>query len=320
MSLDTPKSLGLFRAMLRIRRVSEAIEAEYPENSMPTPVHLSTGQEAVSAGVCEALSPSDMVFATHRCHGPYLAKGGDLNAMMAELFGKSGGSSGGFGGSMHLVDRAAGFMGGSAIVGGNLPIATGAALASRMKGDGRVTAVFFGDGAADQGVLYESVNFAVLKRLPIIFVMENNGFSVCSPVSARQAGPNVFLKGVDKRLLFAACIDGNDAAAVLASAERAVKRAREGEGPSFMECVTYRIAGHAGPASWDVEGYRDPKELLRWKRRCPVQRLKRRLVRQGVEEGVFSSMEEEIAAEIGAAFDFARRSPFPDPADLFLQT
>lgn len=317
MSLDTQKALGLFRAMLRIRLVSLAIEAEYPENSMPTPVHLSTGQEAVSAGVCAALSPSDMVFATHRCHGPYLAKGGDLNAMMAELFGKSGGCSGGFGGSMHLVDRAAGFLGGSAIMGGNLAIATGAALASRMKDDGRVTAVFFGDGAADQGVLYESVNFAVLKRLPIIYVLENNGFSVCSKVSARQAGPNVFLKGVDKRLLSAESIDGNDATAVFSRAERAVKRAGRGEGPSFIECVTYRISGHAGPASWDVEGYRDPGELSRWKRRCPVQRLKRRLKKQGVDEDVFSCMEEEIAAEIGAAFDSARKSPFPDPADLF---
>lgn len=218
---------------------------------------------------------------------------------------------------MHLADLAAGYAGGSAIVGGNIPIAAGMALAFAMRGEDRVAAVFFGDGAAEEGVFYESVNFAVLKRLPVLFILENNGWSVCSPLSSRRAGELAFHRGLDPALLFSAKVDGNDAAAVYAKAGKAVRRARQGLGPSLLECLTYRVGGHAGPEAWDPPGYRDLREKARWRHRCPVARMRRRLLRAGLADSeAFSRMEEEVAAEIEAAFALARKSPFPGPADI----
>jgi len=314
--VDETTRLGLYRAMLRIRRVQERIEAEYLNDEMKTPVHLCIGQEAIAVGACSVLRADDYINSNHRSHGHYLAKGGDLNAMMAELFCKATGCSGGYGGSMHLVDVAHGNMGTSAIVGGGIPIATGLGLACQMKGLDRVSLVFFGDGAADEGTLYESVNFAMLKNLPVVYVLENNGWAVCSPTATRHCGDNVFLKGAGDRL-FTAKIDGNDVEQVRAAVERAVTRARAGGGPSFIECETYRILGHAGCAKQEPKGYRDPAEIASWRSRCPVCAYGEALAASGaLTPEIGAAYESEIAAEIDAAFAFARQSPLPDAAAL----
>jgi len=309
--------LALYRVMLRIRRVQERIEARYLEDHMKTPVHLCIGQEAIAAGVCLALGPGDSVQSNHRGHGHYLAKGGDLKALIAELHCKAGGCSGGFGGSMHLVDTAVGFLGSSSIVGGGIPIATGIGLAMRLRRADRVSVVFFGDGAADEGVLYESLNFAMLRRLPVVYVLEDNQWAVCSPRQGRQCGDNVFLRGADPDRLFAARLDGNDAVLVHAAAETAVARARSGAGPSLLVCDTYRILGHSGCKSQDPAGYRQDREIEDWARRCPVARLRERLVAQRLlTPADEAALEAAIAREIDEAFAFAAASPLPDAANL----
>ncbi|GAB6125358.1 thiamine pyrophosphate-dependent dehydrogenase E1 component subunit alpha [Humidesulfovibrio idahonensis] len=311
MSLNVETKLRLLRTMLRIRRVQERIESEYMKDEMKTPVHLYIGQEAIATGVCACLRDDDAINSNHRSHGHYLAKGGDLNALMAELFCKATGCSGGYGGSMHLVDVAHGNMGTSAIVGGGIPIATGQGLAMKMQRQDRVSVVFFGDGAADEGTLYESLNFAMLKQLPVVYVMENNGWAVCSPTATRHCGDNVFHKGAGDRL-FTAKIDGNDPELVYETAAKAVARARAGEGPSFIECVTYRILGHAGCWQQDPKGYRDPAEIDAWRERCPVCSYQQALRAQGLlSETDLNALEAEVGAEIDAAFEYARQSPLP---------
>lgn len=308
---------ALYRSMLRIRRVQERIESLYLQDAMKTPVHLCIGQEAIAAGVCLALESEDSVQSNHRGHGHYLAKGGDLKAMIAELHCKATGCSGGFGGSMHLVDVAAGHLGSSSIVGGGIPIGTGIGLAMQMRRTRQVSVVFFGDGAADEGVLYESLNFAMLKRLPVIFVLEDNQWAVCSPRDSRQAGDNVFLRGADPDRLFTARLDGNEALLVHETARAAVARARSGAGPSLLVCDTYRILGHAGCKSQEPAGYRDVCEIDAWADKCPVARLRSRLVATGLLDApAEAALEAVIAAEITEAFDFASQSPLPLDADL----
>lgn len=316
MQLTMEKKRGLFREMLRIRRVQERIEALYLEDDMQTPVHLCIGQEAVAAGVCAALRRDDYLSSNHRGHGHYLAKGGSLPALIAELHCRETGCSKGRGGSMHLVDCSVGHLGSSSIVGGGIPIGTGLALAAKMRAINRVSVVFFGDGAADEGTFYESLNFAVLKQLPIIYVLENNGYSVCSPVSARQACRSIFHR-MDPQLLYSAAIDGNDVMLVLQAATHAVDRARKGLGPSLIECDTYRILGHAGCAAQDAKGYRPEAEVAHWRRRCPVASFKTVLGAEGIlSEADIEEMEMEIQNEIDAAFAFAKTSRFPDGAEL----
>lgn len=318
MSVAPARLVELYRQMLRIRSLQERIEAEYHLDEMKTPVHLCIGQEAVAVGVCAALRPDDYIMSNHRGHGHYLAKGGDLRALVAELFCRSTGCSQGRGGSMHLVDARVGHLGSSSIVGGGIPLATGLGLACRMQGLDRVSVTFFGDGAADEGVLYESLNLAMLKKLPVIYVLENNQYSVCSPVASRQAGGSVF-HGLEPQRLLSAKVDGNQVEEVLAAAEQAVARARSGEGPSFIECLTYRMRGHAGAGSDAHLGYRPEGEIARWERRDPVVNLAERLLTAGLlDRATMAAMEEVIAAELDEAFAFAKASPLPGAEDLAL--
>lgn len=316
MSLPKKTLQGLFYDMLRIRKLQLRIEAHYLENEMKTPVHLCLGQEAVPVGVCAHLRPEDYLTSNHRGHGHYLAKGGDLRALVAELYCKETGCSKGRGGSMHLVDTAVSHYGSSSIVGGCIPIATGMGLAIKLKGESRVSVVFFGDGAADEGVMYESINFAVLKTLPVIFVLENNQYSVCSHVSTRQAGENVF-HAMPPEMLFTRKLDGNDVIAIYQAAGEAVHRARVGLGPSFLECLTYRVLGHAGCEVQDAPGYRSPEEIARWKARCPVMVLRDQLLAWGVMTPPdLEKMDHTIDAELDAAFACARQDPLPRGQDL----
>ncbi|WP_027720307.1 thiamine pyrophosphate-dependent dehydrogenase E1 component subunit alpha [Maridesulfovibrio zosterae] len=317
MKLHPDNKRTMYRDMLRIRMVQERIEAEYLEDRMRTPVHLCVGQEASAVGVCATLRKGDYISSNHRGHGHYLAKGGDLKALMAELHCKTTGCAKGYGGSMHLVDTSVGNMGHSAIVGGGIPIGTGQALASKMLKQDRVSVVFFGDGAADEGTFYESVNFAMLKKLPVVYVLENNGWAVCSPTASRQLGKNVFLKGAAPELLSAQSIDGNDVELIYEKAIAAVERARSGLGPSLIECKTYRMLGHAGCKAQDAKGYRDEQEVEKWAERCPLQSYGQKLIKGDVlTQSDIDVMQREIAQELDEAFRFALESPLPTEEDL----
>lgn len=302
----------LYREMLRIRMIEEAIADLYAEQEMRCPVHLCIGQEAVAVGMCAHLTREDYVLTGHRSHGHYLAKGGDFKAMMAELYGKATGCAHGKGGSMHLVDLSVGFLGATPIVGSTIAIAVGAAFSSVMKGERRVTTIFFGEGAVEAGVFHESLNFAALKELPVVFVCENNLYSVYSPLSVRQpSGREVFElargHGIESHRA-----EGNDVLAVHALAEMAVTMAREGKGPVFLEFSTYRWREHCGPNYDNDLGYRTQAEFAVWRERCPVKWFKEYLLDQGmVNEGTLITVEREIRLEIGQAVAFAKESPFP---------
>ena len=310
--------LMLYFQMLRIRKVELRIESLYPLDEMRTPIHLCIGQEAVAVGVCSVLRKDDFISSNHRGHGHYLAKDGNLRAMIAELYCRETGCSKGRGGSMHLIDTSVGHIGSSSIVGGCIPIGVGLGLAIKMQKQDRVSVTFFGDGAADQGVLYESVNFAALKRLPVIFVYENNQYSVCSHVSTRQAG-EVLFHAMSPELIRSFRVDGNSVLEVYEASGEAVKRARAGEGPSFIECKTYRVRGHAGSGPDTALGYRTADEVAAWEAQCPIARFRDKLLadRAITEEGL-SDMEQEIEAEMDEAFRSAREDPLPREEDLAL--
>ncbi|HNQ35848.1 MAG TPA: thiamine pyrophosphate-dependent dehydrogenase E1 component subunit alpha [bacterium] len=302
--------LSIYRTMLLIRRVEERLCALYPDQEIKCPIHLYIGQEAVAAGVCARLRKSDYLVSNHRSHGHYLAKGGGLREFFAELYGRRTGCSGGWGGSMHLADPELGLLGSSAIVAGGIPIAVGAALAARMEGRGRVAAVFFGDGAADEGVFYESLNFAALRKLPVVFVCENNFYATNSRQSARQPLDNIYRRG----RIFGIPgfrLDGNDAAAVYAAAGRAVERARRGRGPTLLECRTYRWKQHVGyQEDWEG-GCRPARELSCWKKRCPLERFGRRLRRSGL---LTPARERALTAEIDRRIEAARAAARREPS------
>ena len=316
MSISKKTSRRLYYDMLRIRRVQERIESLYLENEMRTPIHLCIGQEAVAVGVCTALCRYDYISSNHRGHGHYLAKGGDLKGLIAELYCKETGCAKGRGGSMHIVDTGVGIFGSSSIVGGGIPIGTGLGMSLKMKNIKGVSVVFFGDGAADEGVLYESINFAILKKLPVIFIFENNGYSVCSPVANRHAGKNIF-HNTSPRQMFSALVDGNDVMAVYDAASKAVRRARRGAGPSFVECTTYRILGHAGCAAQDAKGYRTDEEVKHWQKKDPISVCKRKMMGQSILfQKDIEDFEEKIANEIDQAFLYAKKSPLPAGEDV----
>jgi pyruvate dehydrogenase E1 component alpha subunit len=308
--------LELYRLMLRIRLVEEALAERYQEQEMRCPVHLCVGQEAISAGVCLALKTTDTVYSNHRAHGHYLAKGGDLKSFIAELYGRATGCVGGYGGSMHLMDKRVGFMGCTPIVGSTVPLAVGSAWAHRLKKNGNVAVAFFGDGCFEEGVTHESLNFAALKKLPVLFVCENNQFSVYTPLKERQ--PDRPIHAVARAHGWKSWSgDGNDAVAVFEMAAQAAASAREGRGPQFLELFTYRWLEHCGPNNDDHLSYRSAEEFRRWKERCPVAFLEKKLVEEKtLNDKKVRDLKSELHREIEAAFEFARSSPAPDPKNL----
>lgn len=302
----------LFRQMLRIRLVEEKIAEVYPEQEMRCPVHLCTGQEAVAVGVCANLTPQDYVLSSHRSHGHYLAKGGNLKALLAEIYGKETGCSHGKGGSMHLVDLDSGFLGSTPIVGSTIPIGVGAAFGSKLRGEKRVVVVFFGDGATEEGVFHESVNFAVLQNLPVVFICENNLYSVYSPMEVRQPRTRQIYELVRGHGLVSRHGDGNNIKDVVRLAGEAIQRAREDKGPSFLEFSTYRWREHCGPYYDNKIGYRTEEEYLEWKEKCPVKQFGNLLAEnQTLGQKDLDEITKELNAEIEEAFRFAKESPFP---------
>lgn len=305
-------STKLLLGMKRIRAVEEAIAARYSEWKMRCPVHLCTGQEAIASGVSEALRPDDFVVSTHRSHGHYLAKGGDLKRMLAEIYGKVTGCSSGHGGSMHLIDEDVGFMGSTAIVGGTIPVGTGLGLSIRLHGTTQISCVYLGDGAVEEGVFYESVNFAALKQLPVLYVCENNLYSVYSPLAVRQPGGRSIAKMVNAFGITSETGDGNNVTEVYERAARAVEFIRSGNGPYFLEFSTYRWREHCGPNLDNDLGYRTQAEFDFWKKNDPIDQHEKQLLQQGVITArEITAIENTISREVEDAFEFAESSPFP---------
>jgi TPP-dependent pyruvate/acetoin dehydrogenase alpha subunit len=300
----------IYRQLYLIRTVEERVADIYPSDKIRSPVHLSIGQEAVSVAVCLPLRPDDTIFGTYRGHGTYLAKGGDLNAMMAELYGKATGCAHGKGGSMHLVDPDCGVMGTSAVVGTGIANAVGYAYAMPLIGRGRVVAAMFGDGAVEEGVFSESINFAALHSLPIVFVCEHNQYAIHSHVRARQPTDRL----VDRMRTYgidAHRVPRNDVLLMLDAMTAAVEKARHGEGPIFLEFETYRWREHVGPGEDYDLGYRSREDLEPWIADDQVRRLGAML-----DEGEKQGIEADVDRRIDAAVEFAEASPFPDPAEL----
>ncbi len=303
---------ALYRRMLLIRRVEEQLGKDSRAGNLPGPVHLYIGQEAVAVGICSNLSDSDWIASTHRGHGHFLAKGGDTKLMMAEVYGRAGGICGGHGGSMHVADFSKGIIGANGIVGGGISITTGAALAAQLDGEGAVGVAFFGDGAANQGVLCEAINIAVLWKLPLILVCENNGFSEFSPSSTVTAG-----RIVDRaRPYGAACeeVDGNDLIEMWQAGRRAIVRAREGGGPTLVEARTYRLRGHVeAETTFLTKPYRSDEEVEDWATRDPIPAFARRMLKAGnATEADLEQIDNEIEREVADAVAFAEGSPWPD--------
>jgi TPP-dependent pyruvate/acetoin dehydrogenase alpha subunit len=308
--------LAMYRQMLRIRLIEEAIATRYAEQEMRCPTHLCIGQEAPPVGVSAHLRKDDLVFSGHRSHGHYLAKGGDLKAMVAELYGRATGCAGGKGGSQHLIDLACGFMGSAPILASTISVGVGAAWAAAMDGDDRVVIVYFGDGATEEGTFHEAVNFAGVRRLPVIFVCENNLYSVHSALDIRQPPRSIASLGLAHGVA-ALQGDGNDVDIVQELAREAIERARSGAGATLIELATYRWKEHCGPGDDTDLGYRTQAELVDWKRRDPIatyaERLRRDAALDLAEE---KAIQTELEREIEDAFQFAKTSPFPAVSEL----
>ena len=293
-----------------IRRVEETVADIYPSDKIKSPVHLSIGQESVAAGVCAALDDEDVVSGTYRGHATYLAKGGDLPGMMAELFGKVGGCARGKAGSMHLVGMEQNILGTSAVVGTTIPIALGYALALKREGKGRVVALFFGDGATEEGVFSESLNFAALHKLPALFVLENNQLAIHSPKRNRQIADNI-CERVETYRIPAHRIENGDTLEIYERSMAGIEKLRAGDGPVFLECMTYRWREHVGPAEDYDAGYRNREDLLPWQENDQMD-----LIGAKVDPKDRAEMNAEIENRIQDAVAFAEASDFPELEEL----
>jgi acetoin:2,6-dichlorophenolindophenol oxidoreductase subunit alpha len=274
-------------------------------------VHLYIGQEAVAVGICANLNDGDYATSSHRDHGHFIAKGGSLFGALAELMGRSTGVSHGCGGSMHLYDPQIGFLGGNGIIGAQIPLALGPAFAAKYRGDDNVSVAFFGDGASNQGTLYEAMNLASTWKLPVLFVCENNLYAATTPASITFPHPDIAPRAAGFAMP-AITVDGQDVTAVYEVAQEAVRRARAGEGPTFIEAKTYRFHGHCG----GVTEHANPEECARWRERDPLVLLRRKLVAEGVGEAELESVAEAVATELAEAEQSALAAPFPEPTTL----
>jgi len=301
----------MYYTMIRIRKTEETIGELVSKGEIITPCHLYIGQEAIATGICSTLEKDDWVFSNHRSHGHFIAQGGSLRSLFAELFGKKTGCSGGWGGSMHLSDPSCGFPGSSAIVAGSISVAVGAALGFSYSGTHRISTVFFGDGATNEGVFYEALNFAALFKLPVLFVCENNFYSAHMPISRCLANTDILNKA-EAMGVKGMRIDGNDVIAVFNAANIGVVSIRNGEGPFFLECQTYRWRGHVGPNDDVDKGIRSAGELASWVARCPIKRMEGYLESQEVlTEKRRKDLQEHVSLEIHDALEYARNSSYP---------
>lgn len=302
----------LWRMMLLARRFEERVNLLFVNSEVPGTVHLYTGQEAVAVGVCSALRPDDYVTSTHRPHGHAVAKGIPVKELMAELFARTTGCCGGYGGSMHMGSMEYNMLPAIAIVGGNIPISAGLALAAKRLGNGRVVACFFGDGASNEGAFHEGINMAAIWDLPVVYVCENNLYGASTHVSRVMKVEHISERAAAYGIP-GFTVDGMDVVAVQDAMSEAVERARSGRGPTLVECETYRFVGHSRT---DPMLYRPKEEMAEWKSRDPIPRLRNQMLEAGIAtESDFLKIEDDVERELEDAVDFARKSPHPLPED-----
>lgn len=312
-NLPKDELLELYRKMNLIRRIEERLGEDFKRGDLPGPVHLYIGEEAIAVGVCAHLADTDWIASTHRGHGHFIAKGGDPKAMIAEVYGRADGICRGMGGSMHVADFSRGIIGANGIVGGGIALTVGAALAAQLDGKGAVAVCFFGDGASNQGVLMEALNVGALWKLPLILVCENNGFSEFSPTATVTAG-----EIADRAKPFgvnSAAVDGNDVIAVWQAMHAALRRARSGEGPSLIECRTYRWRGHVeAESTFLTTPYREEEEIARWRERDPIARLALYLTGNGIaSDAELREVDGGVERTVADAVARASESPWPEP-------
>jgi len=310
---------NLYRTMVRIRFCEESLVEPILKKEVRCPVHLYSGEEAIATGVCAALAEKDYIFGTHRSHGHYLAKGGSMRELIAEIYGKQTGCSRGRGGSMHVCAPDKGVLGAAPIVGGTISLAVGCALASKIKKEKNVTVSFFGDGAAGEGVLYESINFAALKKLPIIFACENNLYSTHMPIKECRPKNNIFEIGTSYGII-SFRVDGNDVLRVYEAAKKAVEICRKNQGPVFIEFMTYRLRGHVG-ADDSIQGthtdIRPKEEIAKWRKKDPIRKFEQYLIRNKIlAKGNRETIRKETEAEVNDAYVFAKKSSYPKKSEL----
>ena len=311
--MDRERAGHIYLTMVRIRAFESKALKLFEENKLRGSVHLYIGEEAVAATVCSRLTDDDYITSTHRGHGHCIAKGADLNKSMAELMGKAIGYCKGRSGSMHIADFTQGNLGANAIVGGGIPIAVGAALSAKLQKQDRVAVSFFGDGASNEGTFHESLNMASIWKLPIIFVCENNGYGISVPVSESTSVKDISVRGAAYDMP-GETVDGNDVEAIDAAFARALERAKSGQGPSLIECKTYRWMGH-----WtgDPQTYRTREEVNSWKAKDPIKRWREKLIAAGLYTAAeLDQMDQSAEEETTAATEFALNSPNPDPAHV----
>ena len=315
MNPQSELKLQMYRTMLRIRRFEEKLVELKARASIPGLLHLYIGEEATATGVCAALLPNDFITSTHRGHGHCIAKGGEISRMMAELFGRITGYCNGKGGSMHIANLELGILGANGIVGAGMPIAGGAGLSIKMRGTDQVVACFFGDGATNQGAFHESLNMAALWKLPVIYICENNQYAISVAQSRSTSIKDVYMRK-DAYGIHGCMVDGNDVMAVYEAAQDAARRARNGEGPTLLECKTYRWRGHYEGEADRTYTYRTAEEIEGWKKGCPIERFRKKLLEEKafVQED-FDRINLEVKQEIEEAIRFAEDSPFPEPED-----
>ena len=310
--------LNMYERMLLIRRTEERLGADFKAGELIAGVHLYSGQEAIAVGVCHHLGDRDWIASTHRGHGHFLAKGGDLPAMMAEIHAKATGVCKGMGGTMHVADFARGILGANGIVGGGVSLICGAAYSEHLKGEGQVAVVFFGDGASTQGVVSEALNLAALWKLPMLFICENNRFSEFSATSTVVAG-EIADRGAPYGVP-ACVVDGNDVNAVWHAAGQAVERARSGQGPTLIEAMTYRLSGHVEAETGFLQGarYREAAEVEQWAARDPLQRARKSLIERGASTAAdLEAIEARVRDAVEQSVEFAKNSPPPPDAQAF---
>jgi TPP-dependent pyruvate/acetoin dehydrogenase alpha subunit len=316
--VNTTQLKDLLYKMKLIRCTEETIAEKYSENKMRCPTHLCTGQEAVAAGVGLALKIDDYAVSSHRAHGHYLGKGGSLPRMLAEIYGKETGCCHGKGGSMHLIDQSVGFMGSTAIVGNTIPVGAGLGLSIQLDGTDQVSCIFLGDGAVEEGVFAETVNFCAQRHLPVLFVCENNFYSVYSPLSVRQPLNRSISKMVAVMGIPSQVGDGNNSIDVFSLASEAIDCIRAGKGPQFIEFTTYRWREHCGPNYDNHIGYRTEDEYRTWKAKDPIPSLEKKMLAKKIiilEE--ISKMDQLIEQTVTDAFNFAEESAFPFPDEAY---
>jgi TPP-dependent pyruvate/acetoin dehydrogenase alpha subunit len=314
MEISRDVALALYQSMQRLRQFELRVQQVYRSGAMPGTVHLYVGEEAVAAGVCAHLNRSDYVTSTHRGHGHALAKGVSMGKALAEIWGKPNGTNGGRGGSMHIYDPSCGFLGTNGIVGAGIPIASGAGMAASLRGEGQVAVSFFGDGAVNNCAFHEGINLAGALQLPVVFVCENNLYATETPFRRVTANLNVGSRGAAYGIP-GLTVDGNDVLEVYRAAGEAVARARSGQGPTLLECATYRHFGHfeGDPGI----GYRSKDEIAEWKHRDPIERFSRVMIQSGLAaERDLRDVDAEVEREVEQAYHFAKSSPEPDPSTV----